>query len=92
MAIQSISDTFRGTGLEINQTGNLLELRLAGLDGLVGIIDEKEKVFYLPSGDQMGHRLKGLPYVCANQVWQLYLKVGEELDKNGYNRRHIVDF
>lgn len=85
-------DFFKNKKIQVIQSNKLLELRLEGFDGLVGVIDETEKVFYMPDLDNMSNRLKLLLPSQFGQVMKLYLEAGKVLKKKGYQRRHIADY
>ena len=83
-------------GIEVKPSDTILEVRIEGYDGLVGMIDTKEKAYYVPRVDDMKHRLvwKQLPKDKSTQVLELFLNALDglgELHKNGYQRRYIHD-
>jgi len=92
MTTPSVKDLFKKREIQVEQSDKLLELRLIGFDGLVGIIDEKEKIYYMLTVDHMRHRLKQLPADQFKQIMGLYIEAGEVLRKNSYHRRHISDY
>lgn len=92
MILQSVINSLKDKEIQIKQSGKLLELRLTGFDNLVGIIDENEKIYYMPTADHMRHRLEQLPADKFKQIMELYIKAGEVLKENGYYRRHISDY
>ena len=74
------------------RTGDgLSKIQIDGLDFLVGVIDDKERVAYLPSADHMRSRIQNLPADEFTAAMQTYMRLGEELQKQGYQRRFILD-
>ena len=92
MATPSEKGFFKNEGIQVKQSDKLLELRLTGFDGLVGIIDENEKIYYMPTSDHMRNRLKQVPADQFKQIIELYIEAGDVLRENGYYRRHISDY
>ncbi len=87
-----VKDLPKRKGINFNTSGRLLEIRLEGFDGLVGIVDEKEGFFYMPSLGPMQNRLKRFKADKFARVMGLYIGAGEILTKAGYSRRYIVDY
>jgi hypothetical protein len=78
--------------VQIREAKGLLEIRLSSFECLVGIIDEQEKVVYLPTLNDMRRRLENLNIKMYSELMAAYTEIGEALGNQGYHRRYISDF
>ena len=83
---------FSNQGIHVGDGCLIREVCFEGYDKLVGMIDEMEKVYYMPTLNHMQHRLKELPAYEFKRIMELYIEAGEELNKQGFHRRHISDY
>ncbi|MBU1103433.1 MAG: hypothetical protein KJ600_02665 [Nanoarchaeota archaeon] len=84
---------FETEGVEITEGEPVSTIRLTGYNELVGFIDLRERVVYLPCGDDMNGRLSraNIPSEQFADIMQRYLDLGRLIEKNEFRRRHIVD-
>jgi hypothetical protein len=82
-----------GKGATFQFKTNLVRIGLEGYDGLVGIIDPAEKVFYYPQLNHMERRLEGVTSTEERKkIFDAYFRVSEVLRKHGYTQRYVSDF
>ncbi len=80
-------------GIRITESERVLDIKIQGFRDVVGLIDEREQVLYMPTSESMRARLTSAGIVGADRDCFLdkYEKIGTELLKRGYQQRLVVD-